>query len=270
MGGPIVLCYHAVSESWPADLAVTPGRFERQLSSLVKQGYRGATFREAVQAPPGSKLLAVTFDDAYRSVIEHGFPVLRRLGLAATLFVPTAFPGHDGPMVWPGIDDWLGGPYEDELTPMSWSEIAVLADAGWEIGAHTHSHPRLVDLNDEALAYELAVPRRICEERLGVSCTSLAYPYGVENPRVVEAALLAGYSAAGSLPDSFHSPSPMHWPRVGVYRADGMLRFRVKTSPTMMRLRANGRFRVPPRAWAVLRRLRGPSSQDRAARSKVA
>ena len=66
----------------------------------------------------------------------------------------------------------------------------------------------------------------------------------------------AGYSAAGTLPDSLHSASPLRWPRVGVYRADNGLRFRVKTSPLMLRARANGRMRVPPTAWRIARHLR--------------
>ncbi len=149
-------------------------------------------------------------------------------------------------MSWPGIDDWLGGPHEAELTAMSWSELATLQAAGWEIGSHTHTHPRLVDLGDADLAGELVTSRGECESRLSQPCRSLAYPYGDEDDRVVRAAGQAGYSAAGTLPDSLHPASPLRFPRIGVYRADNGLRFRVKTSPKMLRIRANGRLRVPP------------------------
>ena len=44
----------------------------------------------AVYAPPSPKAFAVTFDDAYRSVIELGFPILSRLGVPGTVFVPTS------------------------------------------------------------------------------------------------------------------------------------------------------------------------------------
>jgi peptidoglycan/xylan/chitin deacetylase (PgdA/CDA1 family) len=256
MSGVLVLCYHAVSEHWPTDLAIRPAQLESQLELLVERGYRGATFHQAVHAPPASKLVAVTFDDAYRSVLELGVPVLNRLGLPGTVFVPTAFAGSAEPMSWAGIDGWLGGPHESELTAMSWPELETLAAAGWEIGSHTRTHPRLVDLSDDALAEELVSSRRECESRLGLRCRSLAYPYGAEDRRVVRAAAQAGYSAAGTLPDSPHSRSPLRWPRIGVYRADDGLRFRVKTSTLMQRIRANGRLRVPPTAWRVARHLR--------------
>jgi peptidoglycan/xylan/chitin deacetylase (PgdA/CDA1 family) len=251
--GALVLCYHAVSDSWPADLAIRPTQLEGQLRAVLEHGYRGVTFHQAVHAPPASKVVAVTFDDAYRSVIELGLPVLSRLGLPGTVFVPTGFAGSAEPMSWPGIDIWLGGPYEAELTAMSWSELATLKAAGWEIGSHTHTHPRLVDLDDADLADELVRSRVECESRLGEPCRSLAYPYGIADDRVVRAAGQAGYSAAGTLPDSLHSASPLRWPRVGVYRADNGLRFRVKTSPRMLRIRANGRLRVPPAAWRIAR-----------------
>lgn len=251
MARVLVLCYHAISERWPVDIAIRPAQLEGQLRLLLEQGYTGATFHQAVHDPPASRVLAVTFDDAYRSVIELGQPVLSRLGLPGTVFVPTGFAGTDQPMAWPGIDDWIGGPHERELTAMSWSELATLAAAGWEIGSHTRTHPRLVELDDTGLAVELEASRCDCESQLGLACRSLAYPYGDEDDRVIKAADEAGYSAAGTLPDHLHPASPLRWPRIGVYRADDRLRFWAKTTPLVQRIRANGRLRVPPIALRV-------------------
>ena len=64
MSHPIVLCYHAVSESWPATLSVTPQALERQLRLLSNRGYRGETFTEAILAPMGARTMDVTFFDA--------------------------------------------------------------------------------------------------------------------------------------------------------------------------------------------------------------
>src|SRR5689334_18453942 len=85
-----VLCYHALSESWPATLSVTPARFEEQIFHLARRGYRGVTFSEAVRAGFDEPVVAVTFDDAYTSVLEIGLPLLERLEWPATVFVPTA------------------------------------------------------------------------------------------------------------------------------------------------------------------------------------
>lgn len=250
----IVLCYHAVSDSWPSPLSVTPQRLESQLRLLVARGYRGATFPEAVLSPPAPKTVAVTFDDAYRSVLELAFPILARLGLPGTVFVPTAYAGRESAMAWPGIDHWLGGPHEQELVAMSWDQLSRLREEGWEIGSHTHSHPRLTALDDGALTRELARSRRECEQRLGVPCRSLAYPYGDHDERVVAAAGTAGYETACTLPARLHPPVPLRWPRIGVYAADHGLRFRLKLSPTLRRARAS-------RGWDLLGALRNRPGQ---------
>jgi peptidoglycan/xylan/chitin deacetylase (PgdA/CDA1 family) len=257
MSDVLVLCYHAVSEHWPADLSVTPERLEEQLGLLVRRGYRGATFHQAVVAPPARRTLAVTFDDAYRSVIELAFPILSRLSLPGSVFVATDFAGKS-PMAWPGIDRWLGGPHEPELAGMSWSELAQLADAGWEIGSHTSSHPHLTQLDEASLAAELHGSREACEERLGRPCRSLAYPYGDVDDRVVEAAREAGYETAGTLPKRFLRPRPLEWPRVGIYHGDDARRFRVKVSPGVRLLRCSWVWGLLDRARRAIPRSRRP------------
>jgi peptidoglycan/xylan/chitin deacetylase (PgdA/CDA1 family) len=178
----------------------------------------------------------VTFDDAYRSIGEHALPVLSRLGLPATLFVPTHWVGRDTPMAWRGIDRYVGGAHESELLPLSWTEIASLSNAGWEIGSHTRSHPDLTTLGDEALRTELAGSRADLEERLGRPCRAIAYPYGFLDARVVQAAERAGYRTGAALPVRIGHPSTLAWPRVGVFANDSDARFRVKASPLRRRL----------------------------------
>jgi peptidoglycan/xylan/chitin deacetylase (PgdA/CDA1 family) len=243
----LVLCYHAVSPSWPARLSITPDAFERQLTRLAERGYRGATVGQAIADPPSERTLAVTFDDAYRSVLELARPILDRLGMPASVYVPTAWAGSEAPMTWPGIDQWLGGPHEAELRCMSWHELRGLAELGWEVGSHTRSHPRLPELDDAALEAELAGSRADCEAGLGAACESLAYPYGAVDERVVEAARRAGYAHAVSLPRRLDRPRPLCWPRVGIYHVDGESdwRWRVKVSPAVRSLRRS-------RAWGAL------------------
>ena len=53
---PLVLCYHAVSETWNHQLSVSPAALEAQLSLLLRRGYRPVGAAEAAagerQAPP--------------------------------------------------------------------------------------------------------------------------------------------------------------------------------------------------------------------------
>jgi peptidoglycan/xylan/chitin deacetylase (PgdA/CDA1 family) len=244
MSDLLVLCYHAVSDRWPADLSISPAGLERQLAFLAEAGYVGATFHDAVRGSSATKTVAITFDDAYHSVLRLAFPLLERHGFPATVFVPTAFAERPEPMAWPGIDHWRGGPYEDELVPMTWGELRTLAAAGWEIGSHTRTHPRLTELDDATLSEELERSRADCEQGGGEPCRSLAYPYGAVDDRVAEAARSAGYAAGATLPRHLHAPSPLRWPRVGVYRRDGLVRYRLKVSPRIRWLRATKAWRL--------------------------
>jgi peptidoglycan/xylan/chitin deacetylase (PgdA/CDA1 family) len=244
----LVLCYHAVSPSWPAILSVTPRRLERQLRFLVSRGYRGATFSEAVSQKQGERVLAVTFDDGYRSVRELAFPTLSRLGLPGTVFVTTDFVGSDRPMAWPGIDQWLGGPHQSELTALTWDDLSALAGVGWEVGSHTRTHARLTALEGEALADELRGSREECERQLDLACLAVAYPYGDVDSRVTRAARDAGYLVGAGLRTPFR-PDPRRWPRIGVYHGDTPLRFRLKASPALRRMRTR-------RVWTTLDSMR--------------
>jgi peptidoglycan/xylan/chitin deacetylase (PgdA/CDA1 family) len=239
MADVLVLCYHAVSERFPAALSVTPTAFERQLALLSRAGYRGATFADAVQARSG-RTVAVTFDDAYLSVLELAKPMLDEVGFPATVYAPTAYLDRPGqPLKWDGIEQWHGGEHERELVPMSWDQLRELADAGWEIGSHTCTHPHLTQVDDDALRRELVESRATVEERMGRPCATLAYPYGDYDERVVEAATAAGYAAAGTLPARLHSERALAWPRVGIYHSDDERRFRMKVSRVMRRLRGS-------------------------------
>lgn len=238
MSDVVVLCYHAVSETWPDALAVTPRDLRAQLQSLVAKGYRGATFSDALTAPPSRRTLAVTFDDAFSSVADLARPILDELGLPGTIFVVSQFGDGERLLRWPGIEQWQGGPHEAELRCLGWGRLTELADAGWEIGAHTCSHPHLTQIEDAELARELLDSRLACEAALQRPCRSLAYPYGDVDARVVAHTRDAGYEVAAGLPAQPGGRDPMDWPRIGIYRRDSLRRFQVKCAPTTRRLRA--------------------------------
>lgn len=233
----LVLSYHAVSATWPSPLAVRPERLEAQLRLLQARGYAGATVHGAVHDPPSERTVAVSFDDGYRSVLQVAFPILERLGLVGTVFVPTDFPDAGSPMAWPGIDQWLDTPHESELCPLSWDELRALVQAGWEIGSHACSHPDLPRLDDEQLARELELSRQRLERELAQPCRSLAYPFGTHDERVMRAARAAGYSTACAVPAGRSAADPLSFPRIGIYRPDGMVAYRAKVSPWLRRAR---------------------------------
>jgi peptidoglycan/xylan/chitin deacetylase (PgdA/CDA1 family) len=224
----VCLCYHAVSPSWPAALAISPQQLERQVSWLVNHGWTAATFTQAVVDPPAGKTFAATFDDAYASVIERALPILAALDVPATVFAPTGFMSERQQLRWPGIDHWANTPHADELTSMSWADLKTLADRGWEIGSHTRTHPRLDELTDSEATEELRRSRDECTSQLGRECSSLAYPYGRASARVAQCARAAGYQAAATIPPPREGWDRYRYPRLGVYRVDQLARFRVK------------------------------------------
>jgi len=251
----VVLCYHAVSDEWNTSLAIRPSQLREQVRSLLDAGYRPSTFTDGVLKPRPHKSFAVTFDDAFASVAEQGKPILDELGVPGTVFVPTGFTDHSGPMAWPGISQWLGGPDEHELRPLSWEDLRALDAAGWEIGSHSRSHARLTELSKENVLAELTLSREECARGIGRPCTSLAFPYGDYNQDVVRIAARAGYTAAATLPPPYSSDSVLAWPRVGIYRVDTQKRFRLKVSRSMRRLR---RSRLGPLLMSAARRTSRP------------
>ncbi len=243
----LVLGYHAISARWPCTLAVSPQALEEQLERVVRRGYRGVTLTEMITGRQRGPVVVITFDDAYRSVLELAFPILERLGLPGTVFAAT---GHiDGtPMSWPGIDGWLDTEHRAELTGCTWGELSALAQAGWEIGSHTRTHARLPALPDDALADELGRSRQDCERRLGAPCLTLAYPYGDSDARVAAAARAAGYVATVGGPPS--PGGPAHPLRADIYRKDDAWRFALKTSVLHGALSRLAQLRARPAADA--------------------
>jgi peptidoglycan/xylan/chitin deacetylase (PgdA/CDA1 family) len=228
----LVLCYHAISDSWLHSLAVGPLTLTRQVSWLLGRGYRPVTAADVLSGD--SRLLHVTFDDAYRSVAT-ALPTLERLGVQSTVFACPAYADEGRPLdVVELAAEAAAQP--DELATMDWPELRRLAKQGVEIGSHTLLHSKLTRLSDRELDRELRESRARIEAELGKPCRFLAYPYGEEDARVRLAARDAGYEAAFTLPGRQMPPDPFAVPRIGVYRRDARLRFAVKSSEHVRRL----------------------------------
>jgi peptidoglycan/xylan/chitin deacetylase (PgdA/CDA1 family) len=241
---PLVVCYHSVSDEWQHQLAVTPRAFERQLSSLLRRGYRPIAADQVLDAP--KRGLHVTFDDAYADLIPNALPVLERLDIPATIFAATAFAEQGSPLAVPELADEARASPE-RLKTMSWDELAMLIERGFTVASHTVSHPHLTRLSDAELDRELTDSRAEVESRLGRSSTLLAYPYGEHDERVHAAVRRAGYTAAFALGVGSSRQNPYALPRADLYRRDSLLCATLKTS-----------F-VKPYASALLARLPGRS-----------
>jgi peptidoglycan/xylan/chitin deacetylase (PgdA/CDA1 family) len=103
-----VLTYHRVAPrdglvGFPGLVSATPDRFAEQMEHLA-QRYSVIDMTDVLAARTGRALprrsVLVSFDDGYRDFAEHAWPVLRRLRLPATLFVPTAYADENAPAFW--------------------------------------------------------------------------------------------------------------------------------------------------------------------------
>lgn len=225
----LVLCYHAVAESWDHEMSIRPADLRRQLMALRRRGYHPSTFSKAVLSPRQVPTVVVTFDDAFASVYTEAYPILHDLGFPATLFVPTSFPSSRRLLSWSGFDPGSACPPE-HLTPATWRQIGELAAAGWEVGSHTQTHPRLTQLDDASARAELNESKRECEDRIGQPCQALAYPFGDSDRRILELTAEAGYAGAATLDRRRANPHNLSIGRVGVYRRNRRFSFAAKTS----------------------------------------
>jgi peptidoglycan/xylan/chitin deacetylase (PgdA/CDA1 family) len=228
----LVLCYHAVSEDWEHALSVRPAAFEHQLRRMLGRGYRPATAAEVVGRE--GRLLHVTFDDAYRSVLD-ALPALERLGVPATVFVCAGYADSGRPLAIPElVNEAVRVPAE--LATLDWSAVRELASRGFEVGSHTVTHAHLSALSDLDLARELQESKQRLETEVGSTCRFLAYPYGEHDARVRAAAREAGYEAAFALPGREAPLDRFAFPRVGMWRKDGVFRTALKSSAVARRV----------------------------------
>jgi peptidoglycan/xylan/chitin deacetylase (PgdA/CDA1 family) len=92
--------------------------------------------------------------------------------------------------------DLATDPTEPRAELMGEAQKAAFVAAGWEIGAHTLTHPHLSELPAAAAAHELAASKTALEQRLGTPVQSFAYPYGDLSPETKRLAAAAGFRYA--------------------------------------------------------------------------
>lgn len=196
------------SELW----TTSAGGFERQMEYLVQRGYHTVTLDELNEWQQGLRDLpprsvAITFDDADQSVYDYAFPVLKRLGLRATVFVVT---GHVG-------QRW------GTLNVLDWPRLREMQESGvFDIQSHTHDlHYKVNEGNaarpvflaatepgqpvagvsswEDLVRDDLTRSRDAIRTHIGRTPAYLAWPYGFGNPRVDRVAYEVGFTRTCSL-----------------------------------------------------------------------
>ena len=172
-----------------------PARFARQMRYLQAQGFVFYTAAELIdfyltEGKFPANGITVTFDDGCQDSYTNAFPVLRGLGIKATIFlVPSVIGKISAKPLAMG---------EEARPHLSREEILEMAAHGIEFGSHTTNHRLLHELKPEEVKYEVSDAKKQIEELLQKPCKTLAYPAGFFNATVEKIVAKEGYTCAFS------------------------------------------------------------------------
>jgi len=205
--------YHTISTPevpLPADIDISPQRFEEHLRWLAKRRERVVTLRDTLSAPKNKSLIAITFDDGYLDNLTVALPLLEKYDLPMTLFMAAGFVGKEGYLT------------SDDLKFLAAHPLVT-------IGSHTFHHRHLTELSEEEARFELLESKKLLEEITEKTIDLLAYPYGDCNTAIERLSERCGYRAAWSVWNGNDTPHS-RW-RVPLGRNDNLPRFIAKVSP---------------------------------------
>lgn len=177
----LVLNYHQIDNK-ANPLAIPPATFDAQMKYLVDSGCVTITPDELYAGLNGEidlpeKPVLITFDDGYIDNYTNAFPILKKYGLHATIFVIPAFTS-----VNPNY--------------MTWEQLKEIEANGITIESHTLTHPKLEELPDDEIRSELLNSKNLLEQNLGHPVEFLAYPTGTYNLHIAGIAQNVGYKGA--------------------------------------------------------------------------
>lgn len=212
----VVLQYHHVDEGTPASTSVTPAQFIEHMDLIEQLGLEVVDLETATRAildnhhdlTVSSKQVAISFDDAYYSIMEHAFPELQRRNWPFTIFVNTQAVN------------------EKNRGIMSWPQIKQLVDAGVTIANHSVSHAHLPSIPKDMslkqwLDQEVLSAQDELDTRLGKQANMLAYPYGEFTlemvPWLQARGMVAFGQQSGPIGKSSHPQALPRFPASGIY-----------------------------------------------------
>jgi peptidoglycan/xylan/chitin deacetylase (PgdA/CDA1 family) len=187
-----ILVYHRFGPTVADEMTVTTQVFESQLRIIHDRGYTVIPLADLVAyiqgkgAPPPTRSVVITVDDAHRSVYTEMLPLIRRHRYPVTLFVyPSAV--------------------SNASYAMTWAQLHELQQSGlFTIQAHTYWHPnfKVEKRRLSPAEYQRFVerqfeqPRAVIEKKLGVTPDMMAWPFGIHDEELMEMARRDGYVAA--------------------------------------------------------------------------
>lgn len=192
-----VLVYHKID--YPtADVKIrgaytAPPRFERQISYLKRKGFSFYSASELIDHYRANgafpdKGLALTFDDGWKDNYINAFPILRKYGIKATIFLVPSCIGKTTAQVTADGE----GPREH----LSKDNIIEMSRNGVEFGSHSMNHKLFNQITPAEINTEIVESKAAIEGLIQKPCETFAYPAGFFNVPAIEALQRAGYKSA--------------------------------------------------------------------------
>ena len=213
--GVPILMYHVVSNPPPGvgypDLYVRPTDFRAQIGWLAAHGYHAVTLQRAYDYWTGGAGLpahpvVISFDDGYLSQYTRAFPLLAAHHWPGVLNMEVNFLQPVG-----GLRPW---------------RIRRLLDGGWELDAHTLTHPDLTTLDPTELRRQVAGSRTALRRRFHVPVNFFCYPAGRYDAQVVAEVRRAGFLGATTTTYGLARPPGFYTlDRIRINRSDGLAGF---------------------------------------------
>ena len=176
-----IITYHSIDSSG-SPVSLSKESFASHAGFLASGRVKVLPLATIMNGADDEDAVALTFDDGFRNFATQALPVLRDNAMPATVFVVSDAVGASN--AWGGRDE----PGIPTLPLMDWDELQAVADAGFEIGAHTRRHPHLTNLSPTQLEDETAGCLERIRAELGVRPSQFSYPYGDVNDTVARVA----------------------------------------------------------------------------------
>ncbi len=190
-----ILLYHRITDGKPAGtkhgIYVPRDEFERQLEFLQRRGFSAINFFDIRAIIEGKKNIPdkpvmLTFDDGYEDNYLMAFPLLKKYGMTATIFL------IGNPAIRSNIwDEKTGEPCAPLLNDR---QIQEMIEEGIEFGSHTMNHNKLNLCSSKEAEVEITESKKMLEQKLTTEIISFAYPYGLLNEQIKQQVIAAGYT----------------------------------------------------------------------------
>jgi peptidoglycan/xylan/chitin deacetylase (PgdA/CDA1 family) len=186
-----IINYHEVGPNVRADnfLNVTVENFEAQMSFLKQHKYNVISLDELVSAiikrkPLAHNSVVLTFDDGYANNYQYAFPILKKYGFPATIFIAVRLVG--------------------KKNYLTWKQIKEMEKSGIVFGSQTLNHAYLPDLSPGRQKKEIYASKKIIERHLGHGINHFCYPRGGFSNEIKELVKRAGYASACTTNRGYH------------------------------------------------------------------